>query len=380
MSQGPPKAIEAVVALLIPPARREEVLGDLQERYQGTAQYVIDALGTVPHVVASQIRRTTDPRIVIFEALALYISFVTAPAPPHGRPLIFEPGLQPSLHFAAGPLLIAVPVVIALVVLRFVDAYSRPEKRTQRVSALELLLAVAIAYAAEELLRMSHPALALPRGVLLQGGVLAAFLIWVLRRTIASRGEAARPATPRSSGRALGPQDFQRGIERLQAVVRNRKRVGSATSLFLIVAFAVIYVFNTSEVARIGAVLVVIGAAYIGLQILIVSIRTGRLDTREIEPARYESVYRAALVRQRDYHRGGWFWTRLVLFAPGGLLVWAGMAESQPSTRATVIGVGMVMVLLAFTAIPLNSKAARQYQREIDRVDAANKERGGNPR
>ena len=376
MSQGPPKAVEAVVALLIPPARREEVLGDLHERYRSTTAYVLDALRTVPHVIASQIRRTTDPRIVIFEALALYVSFLTAPAQPHGKSLLFEPGLQPSLDHAPGVLLVAIPVVIALLALRFVDAYARPEKRTRMGTAAESLLAVAIGYGAEELLRIAHPGLTLPRGALLQGGVIAAFLVWLLRIKRLPSGEAARPAAASGAGgRALGPQDFRRGIERLHAVVRNRNRAGTVVSLFLMVAFALIFLANKDELARAGAVLVVIGAATIGVQAWVIAIRTGRLDAKEIEPARYESVYRAALVKQRDYHRGGWFWSRLIIFAPGGLLVCAGMAESLAVTRTIAIEIAMVMVLLTFSAIPLNSKAARQYQREIDRVDAANKER-----
>jgi hypothetical protein len=32
--------------------------------------------------------------------------------------------------------------------------------------------------------------------------------------------------------------------------------------------------------------------------------------------------YRAELARQRDFHRGSWFWSRLVLFAPGPLVFW----------------------------------------------------------
>ena len=57
----PPKVIERVVQLLIPPASREHVLGDLSERYESTRQYLVDALRTLPFVVVSRVRRTSNP-------------------------------------------------------------------------------------------------------------------------------------------------------------------------------------------------------------------------------------------------------------------------------------------------------------------------------
>ena len=57
----PPALVDAVIRLLIPPACREHVLGDLWERYTSPRQYVIDALRTLPFVICSQMRRTFDP-------------------------------------------------------------------------------------------------------------------------------------------------------------------------------------------------------------------------------------------------------------------------------------------------------------------------------
>ena len=48
MKPGPPKTFEALVAVLVPPACREEVLGDLHERYGSPRQYGLDAASTVP--------------------------------------------------------------------------------------------------------------------------------------------------------------------------------------------------------------------------------------------------------------------------------------------------------------------------------------------
>jgi hypothetical protein len=371
MSQGPPKAIEAIVALLIPPARREEVLGDLHERYRGTAAYLADALRTVPHVVASQIRRTTDPRIVVFEALALYVSFLTGPPQAHGKSLIFNPA-------AIVPCLI--PVVVAVVALRFVDAYARPEKRTGTGAAMESLLAVATAYGAEELLRIAHPELALPRGALLQGGVIAAFLVWMLRATMLPSGEAAKPAAAGRGGRALGPQDFQRGIERLQGAARRRNIAGTLASLVVIAGFGAVFFANYGEMMRIGALLMAAAGAYMGSQTLLISILARRFDLKEIEPANYSRIYRVALEQQRDYHRGGWLWSRVLVLVPGYLLFCAGMAMRDRETVAVAIGCVALFLILLVPAVQVNMGKARSYQREIDRVDAAEKKHAGEAR
>ena len=75
MQPGPHKRIENAVAVLIPPACREHVLGDLHERYSGSWQYLFDAAGTVPRVVLSQARRNANPPVLLMECAALYLGW-----------------------------------------------------------------------------------------------------------------------------------------------------------------------------------------------------------------------------------------------------------------------------------------------------------------
>jgi hypothetical protein len=57
----PPRWMQAAVSCLLPPACREPVLGDLQERFSERGArwlgYVGDVVTTVPHVLRSQMRR-----------------------------------------------------------------------------------------------------------------------------------------------------------------------------------------------------------------------------------------------------------------------------------------------------------------------------------
>ena len=71
---GPPAVLERAVLWLVPPQVREEVAGDLAERYRGPASYLADLAGTLPYVVWSQVRRGTDPALFLLIAFTLVAS------------------------------------------------------------------------------------------------------------------------------------------------------------------------------------------------------------------------------------------------------------------------------------------------------------------
>lgn len=72
---------QALVAILLPPASREEVLGDFRELYRSPGQYAFLALRTVPLVILSRIRRTADPALLLLQVLVLYLAFAGAAWP-----------------------------------------------------------------------------------------------------------------------------------------------------------------------------------------------------------------------------------------------------------------------------------------------------------
>ena len=114
MCSGPSKAAEAIVAVFVPPACREEVLGDLHERYSSRRQYGLDALRTVPLVIISRMRRTADPQVLLIQAFALYASFLGAAWLKAGALLREEWGL----------LRLAVPAGMAMLGLILEDTYA----------------------------------------------------------------------------------------------------------------------------------------------------------------------------------------------------------------------------------------------------------------
>jgi hypothetical protein len=67
----PPAWLERIVLLVIPPAAREAVAGDLWETCRAPRQYAAEALRTVPFVILSQMRRNLNlPALMLQGAIA----------------------------------------------------------------------------------------------------------------------------------------------------------------------------------------------------------------------------------------------------------------------------------------------------------------------
>lgn len=116
MEAGPPNLVETIVGLLIPPASREHVLGDLRERYISTPQYIGDAMRVVPAVIVSRVRRTSDWLLVALQAYTLFLVF---------RPQRFAYSMAPNLR-------LVLPIAAALIALALRDAYANPERPSPR--------------------------------------------------------------------------------------------------------------------------------------------------------------------------------------------------------------------------------------------------------
>jgi hypothetical protein len=119
MRPGPPKILEDLAKALIPPACREEVLGDLYERYKSPAQYLGDLVSTLPFVALSRIMRITDIRLLLMDALLVYGSFLAA-AWYVARTLVTDEG---------GLVRLAIPSGLTLLAVLISDAFTAPLRR-----------------------------------------------------------------------------------------------------------------------------------------------------------------------------------------------------------------------------------------------------------
>jgi len=69
---APPRIVEGAVQLLIPPAARETVVGDLREIYRGPSQYTIEALRTVPLVILSCAVRAVNLPLLLLQGALIF--------------------------------------------------------------------------------------------------------------------------------------------------------------------------------------------------------------------------------------------------------------------------------------------------------------------
>jgi hypothetical protein len=171
MAFGPSRSAEAIVAILVPPACREEVLGDLHERYRSPLRYFFDALSTVPLVILSRVRRTADPQLLVMQAFALYLSFLTAAR--------FQDG--PLLQSRWGLLRLAIPGGIALLGLVLEDAYATPGKQSALRFVRGPLIGLGLALFSQGMFWARNPAISLPRWVLLYGCGMSLLLSSAIR-------------------------------------------------------------------------------------------------------------------------------------------------------------------------------------------------------
>jgi hypothetical protein len=170
MESGPSQIaqviVEALVYWLLPPACREEVLGDMRERNRSSAQYLVEATVTVPCAIYSRIRRTADAVLTLMAALSIYTAFVMSAR-----------WLDPELLFREyGFARVAIPTAIFLVAIILADAYSDPKKRWPLKPLFGPIFGLALTYAVELNHRWS-----LPAPVLAWGGAVSVLLVSTLR-------------------------------------------------------------------------------------------------------------------------------------------------------------------------------------------------------
>jgi hypothetical protein len=146
----------SLAGFLIPPACREEVLGDLLERNATLARFCVDALRTIPYVIVCRIRRTVDPQLFLMHALVLLLCYWRAAQ-------------------YADLLRLAILVVIVLLCLLLEDAFAKAGPR----SRLHLMRAPLLGFAATFLVRFEG--IALPLNIVLYGGAMGLPLILALR-------------------------------------------------------------------------------------------------------------------------------------------------------------------------------------------------------
>ncbi len=168
----------------------------------------------------------------------------------------------------------------------------------------------------------------------------------------------------------MSVQEVRARIEKLSKLVRRRNIIGGFACTTVFLAFIYFSAGSVNRLERIGSILTAVGGAYVGLQIL-----RRKMGAREIDSSRSQTetsitFYRSELQRQRDFHRGIWLWSRLLIFVPGPVVFLIGLADADPH-RVTFIAIeAAVFILLLAWSVPKNLRLARNFQRELDALDS----------
>jgi hypothetical protein len=221
---APPRILETLIALFIPPASREVVLGDLHERYTGLAHYLADVLVTVPLVIVSRIRRTTDFQVLLMEACLLYLSF-WGTARLAGAAFLSE---------RFGLLRLAIPAATGLLALMLEDAYAMPGRRWPMKTVRAPLFGLGIAFLSQAVLPAGNPDLTLPRWIMWCGAGTGLLLVTAVRMLFPPLADRPQGAT----GPAFWLQQASESVSLSPCAMRVLKAAGMIAAAALLGALA----------------------------------------------------------------------------------------------------------------------------------------------
>jgi len=163
-------------------------------------------------------------------------------------------------------------------------------------------------------------------------------------------------------------------LERLQSTMR-RQHVGGYLVCFLVMAgFSYYLVIFPNIGERVGSVLTILGAGVSAVQLHENNARRRRAAVSNGDSSAAPDRYQSVLQHMRDFHRGTWFWSRLIAILPGPLLFAYAFHRTHPEPLGSFLAGIVGFLVLGIIAIPLNLNRSRKFQRELDRLNDLRKQ------
>lgn len=348
MGARPHPLIESLVRLLVPPASREHVMGDLSERYRSPSLYLLEVLRTLPFVLASRVRRTTNvPWLVV-------VAFV------FGFGVFYGP-------FQSSWIVATIPTLVCAAVLVLRNAYRVPTQTSvaptrfgealidvAAVAACVLLSQLAVAHFAPDLLLSRWPALrvGLPVGaallflIRLQAPVVAAWPPPISR--VMSRAELASEASGFESAR-------------LRAI-----RIEIGVSLAVIAWFGLVFWAAPTAIGKAASFLTIGGVLFV-----VWFLRRHARAAPVADGLTFTELathYRGNLERQAARARTALWWYVLPL-AGGPVLLTVAISLGAPVRSIIAIKLLAGFLLIGVLIVLLNRRAVRQLEKRIAQLE-----------
>jgi protein-S-isoprenylcysteine O-methyltransferase Ste14 len=175
--------------------------------------------------------------------------------------------------------------------------------------------------------------------------------------------------TQSGDGFRMSSEEIRSRIEVLNRKVRRRNLDVYLVCGSLIAFFIGWMIVGMNTLQTVGAVLAIIGISFLAWQIRANGFRSLSIDSSDTL-----AHLRRELERQRDFHRGSRFWSRMLFFVPGPLVFFAGFGQQHPEVITFIRMEIIAFIILALAAIPLNMWMARRYQKQIDALSRLQEE------
>jgi hypothetical protein len=192
--------------------------------------------------------------------------------------------------------------------------------------------------------------------------------------------DVLRELWQRQSGSSFSmePDEIQRRLSRLQADLRDVQIVVYILCPGLAIWFAYWLTFTTQPIiTRAGLLLLVLGMSFWVGQIWLYNRdrQKALVNSDAVGQTSCLEFYRAELVRQRDFNRGGWFWWRLLALYSGLFLCGWAPLDHHATFKNRVINL-IVVSILAALAVWLSYRKSRKIQRQIGAIEAMKEANG----
>jgi hypothetical protein len=191
--------------------------------------------------------------------------------------------------------------------------------------------------------------------------------------------DVLRALWQRQSGSSFSmePDEIQKRLSRSQAKSRDVKIIVYTLCPGIGIWFAYWLIFTTQAIiTRVGLLLIVLGMSFWVGQVWLYN-RDRQKALANSDAAGQTScieVYRAELVRQRNFNRGGWLWSRLfALYAGLFLAMWEPLRGSNAAPRVINL---LTVSILATLSVWLSYRKSRKLQQKIDATDAMKQANG----
>jgi hypothetical protein len=173
----------------------------------------------------------------------------------------------------------------------------------------------------------------------------------------------------------MSPDELRQKMKQLNKQLKMRDSVVYVICLGEIAIFTfVILVTSVPATPKIGLFLLILAMGFLVGQIWLDRNSRKVSGTTAAALGKSGSVdfYRVELVRQRNFHRGVWFWSRLMALLPGLFVCDIWLIVRYPKHPMGYLGYAMTASLLIISpcAVWMNWKKSLCYQRQIDALDA----------